>query len=99
MDDTSAVLLCAPILVPIVKEIGVSPVQLAAILAVNIGMAGITPPCAPLLYFGGNMANASISEMAKPTAILLLFAWLPTLVVTTYIPSFSLFLPQLILGL
>ena len=99
MDDTSAVLLCTPILVPIVKEIGVSPVQLAAILAVNIGMAGITPPCAPLLYFGGNMAKAPISEMAKPTVILLLFAWLPTLLVTTYIPQFSLFLPRLILGM
>ena len=76
-----------------------SPVQLAAILAVNIGMAGITPPCAPLLYFGGNMAKAPISEMAKPTVILLLFAWLPTLLVTTYIPQFSLFLPRLILGM
>ena len=99
MDDTSAVLLSTPILVPMARELGISPVQLAAIIAVNVGMAGITPPCAPLLYFAGNMAKAPINEMAKPTVIFILFALLPTLIVTTYIPSFSLFLPRLILGM
>ncbi len=47
MDDTSGCLLATPILVPIIKELGFSPVHFAAILAVNLGMGNITPPVAP----------------------------------------------------
>jgi len=49
MDDTSGVLLATPILLPIVTELGVSPIQFAAIVGVNLGMGNITPPTAPLL--------------------------------------------------
>ena len=43
MDDTSGVLLATPILLPIVTELGVSPIQFAAIVGVNLGMGNITP--------------------------------------------------------
>lgn len=98
MDDVSGVLLTTPILLPVVINMGVDPIHFAAILAVNLGMGNVTPPTAPLLYFGGNLAKAPINEMLKPTFIMLMFAWLPTLIVTTYIPEVSLFLPNLILG-
>src|SRR5690606_12270381 len=98
MDDISGVLLTTPILLPIVINLGVDPIHFAAILAVNLGMGNVTPPTAPLLYFGGNLAGSPISAMLKPTLIMLLFAWLPTLIVTTYVPEFALFLPNLILG-
>lgn len=97
MDDVSGVLLCTPILFPIVVNLGVDPIHFAAILGVNLGMGNITPPTAPLLYFGGQLAKAPINEMIKPTLIILLFAWLPTLLITTYIPEVSLFLPNLLL--
>ncbi|WP_404332074.1 TRAP transporter large permease [Mesobacillus maritimus] len=98
MDDISGVLLVTPILLPVVMNMGIDPIHFAAILAVNLGMGNVTPPTAPLLYFGGNLAKAPINEMLKPTFIILLFAWLPTLIITTYVPEVSLFLPQLILG-
>ena len=52
MDDVSGVLLSAPLLLPIVQDLGVDPVQFAAIIGVNLGMGNITPPTAPLLYLG-----------------------------------------------
>lgn len=98
MDDVSACSLCTPILLPIAMEIGVDPVHFAAILAVNLGTGNITPPTAPLLYVGGSMAGASLDEMLKPTMMFILFAWIPTLIVTTYFPSFAMWLPNLVLG-
>lgn len=99
MDDTSAVLLCTPILVPVVMQIGISPIHFAAILGVNLGLGNITPPCAPLLYLGGRLGNAPINEMMRPTLAMIFFGWIPTLLLTTYIPGIATFLPNLILGI
>lgn len=99
MDDTSAVLLCTPILVPVVIQIGISPIHFAAILGVNLGLGNVTPPCAPLLYLGGRLGNAPINEMMKPALIMICFGWIPTLLITTYLPGVATFLPGLILGI
>ena len=94
MDDTSAMLLVTPILLPIAVELGISPIHLAAIVGVNLGMGNITPPTAPLLYLAGRITEAETETMLKPTMSMIIFAWTPTLILTTYIPEFSLFLPK-----
>lgn len=99
MDDISAVLLCTPILIPIAQKIGVSPVQFAAIMGVNLGMGNITPPCAPLLYISGTINAAPINKMLRPAFYMIAFAWIPTLIMTTYFPSVSMWLPRLVLGI
>lgn len=99
MDDCSATMLCTPILLPIIIKLGVSPIHFAAIVGVNIGMGNVTPPTAPLLYLAGRLNGASIDQSIKPTLQIILFCWLPVLLAITYIPSLSLFLPRLILGL
>jgi len=99
MDDVSAVLLSTPILLPIVIQLGFSPVHFAAIVGVNLGMGNITPPAAPLLYLGSRVGNAPINEMLMPTVWMIVFGWLPTLALTTYVPQLSLWLPRLILGI
>ncbi|MDR3165394.1 MAG: TRAP transporter large permease [Synergistaceae bacterium] len=98
MDDTSAMLLTVPILVPIVQAFGISPVHLGAIVGVNLGLGIITPPCAPMLYLGSRVSGVPVAEMLKPTIIFIIFAWIPTLAVTTYFPKLSLWLPKLVLG-
>lgn len=97
MDDVSGILLCTPILLPIVTGIGIHPVHFAAILGVNLGMGNITPPTAPMLYLSGRVCKAKINKMLSPTMIMIIFAWLPTLLLTTFIPSLALTLPKLIL--
>ncbi|HCS72454.1 MAG TPA: TRAP transporter large permease [Clostridiales bacterium] len=99
MDDTSAVLLCTPILVPVVTQLGISPIHFAAILGVNLGLGNITPPCAPLLYLGGRLGGAPINEMMRPAMTMIIFGWIPTLLLTTYVPGLATFLPDLILGI
>jgi len=97
MDDVSGILLCTPILLPIVTGIGIHPVHFAAILGVNLGMGNITPPTAPMLYLSGRVCNAKINKMLSPIMILIIFAWIPTLILTTFIPELALTLPKLIL--
>ena len=98
MDDTSGVLLAAPLLLPIAQKLGVDPIHFAAIIGVNLGMGNITPPTAPLLYLGARVADTRLSRMLWPTLAMIVFAWLPTLLVTTYVPAVSLWLPNLVLG-
>ncbi|WBF67635.1 TRAP transporter large permease [Desulfovibrio subterraneus] len=98
MDDVSGVLLGTPILVPLIMKLGVDPIQFAAIMGVNLGMGNVTPPTAPLLYLSGRISGAPVTEMLKPTLYLILFAWLPTLLLTTYVPEVSLTLVHYLMG-
>lgn len=98
MDDTSCLLLGTPILIPVVQAFGVDTVHFAAIMGVNVGMGLITPPCAPCLYFGVRVMQTEAADMLPDTMKFLIFAWLPTLVVTTYFPKVALWLPHLVLG-
>ena len=98
MDDISGMLLSVPILLPIVTGVGMDPIHFAAVLGVNLGMANITPPTAPLLYLGAQVTDTPVAKLLWPTILFILFAWLPTLVLTTFVPSLSLFLPELFFG-
>ncbi len=96
MDDTSAILLCTPILLPVVTQLGVSPIHFAAIIGVNLGLGCVTPPTAPFLYLGSRIGGAPVNEMLSTTMYLIFFGWLPTLIVVTYVPGLSLWLPRLL---
>jgi TRAP-type C4-dicarboxylate transport system permease large subunit len=61
-------------------------------------MANITPPTAPLLYLGARVTETPVNIMLKPTLILIFFAWLPTLILTTFLPQIALWLPNAIFG-
>lgn len=95
MDDISGLLLTAPLLLPIVTSVGMDPIHFAAVLGVNLGMANITPPTAPLLFLGARVTGTSVNVMIKPTLVMIAFAWLPTLMITTFLPSVALWLPDL----
>ena len=98
MDDTSAMLLSVPILIPVAMDFGIHPVHLAAITGMNLGLGLITPPCAPMLYLGSRVSQVPMTEMLRPTLMFITFAWIPTLLCTTFIPELSLWLPKLVLG-
>jgi tripartite ATP-independent transporter DctM subunit len=98
MDDISGLLLSTPILLPIAQSVGMDPIHFAAVIGVNLGMANITPPTAPLLYLGAQVAETPVAKMLWPTLLFIIFAWLPTLMLTTFVPSVALWLPELLLG-
>jgi TRAP-type C4-dicarboxylate transport system permease large subunit len=98
MDDVSAVLLCTPMLLPLAVQLDLSPIHFAAVVGVNLGLGNVTPPTAPLLYLSGQLNGARINETLRPTLYLILFAWIPTLLLTTFIPELSLWLPKTLLS-
>lgn len=97
-DDICGTIIAAPILVPVCISIGVSPIHFAAILGVNLGMGNITPPCAPFIFLSSRITNIPAGSIIKKSMYYILFAYLPVLIVTTYIPDLSLWLPRLVLG-
>lgn len=98
MDDTSGVMLVVTLLMPMAGDLGVSPYTLSAIIGVNMGMGNITPPTAPFLYMTSGIARVDTLKLMGPTLKILLFAYLPTLILTTYVPAVSTFLPHLVVG-
>jgi C4-dicarboxylate transporter DctM subunit len=98
MDDTCATMLCTPLLMPLAISFGISPYQMAAILGVNLGMGNVTPPTAPFLYMASQMANVNSAKVIKYVLILIACAYVPTVILTSYIPELATFLPKLILG-
>lgn len=99
MEDVSGILLAAPLLLPVVTEAGVHPVHFAAIIGVNLGMGLITPPTAPILYFGTLIGQTTLAKVMKPTLVFVFLAYFPVVMLTTFIPSLALWLPELITGL
>ncbi len=96
MDDVSGELLSVTILLPIVKAVGVDPIHFAAIVAVNISLGCVTPPCAPLMYLGARLSGTEVAEVIKPTFLIIFLVWLPALILVTYVPQIALFFPSLL---
>lgn len=99
MDDASGILLASPLLMPLMLQVGIDPVQFAAIVAVNLGMGLITPPTAPILYFAALIGKAQVGYMMKPALVFVLGAYLPVVLLVTFIPELSMMLPRWVLGL
>jgi C4-dicarboxylate transporter DctM subunit len=99
MDDFSGTLMATPLLYPLIRSIGVHPIHFAAILGTNLGMGNMTFPCAPILYLGCRIGRTTIDKVMVPSTVYLLFGSLPVVLITTYWPDLSLFLPRLILGI
>ena len=95
VNDTTAIVLCAPLLLPLCQAYGVSGVQLAAIMVVNLGLGGLTPPYASILYLGMRVCNCKFEEMMPPTIKFIVMGYLPVCLLTTYIPALSTWLPRI----
>ena len=96
VNDTTGMLICAPLLLPLMREIGVSTVQFAAIMGVNLAMGGVTPPYASILYLGMRVGNCEFKDIFGPTMKLLIFGYVPVVFLTSFIPALSEFLPRLL---
>lgn len=97
VDDFTGTLLAAPLLFPLITHLGVNPVHFGAILAANLGLGNVTPPTAPILYLAARIGNVSVDKMIKPALVFMVFGALPVVIITTYWPDLSLFLPRLLL--
>lgn len=96
MDMAPLILILTPILMPVILGIGVDPVQFGMIMLVNLGIGLITPPVGAVLFVGSAVGKVSIESTVK--ALLPFYAVLfLVLMLVTYVPALSLWLPHLVL--
>lgn len=96
VNDVTGMILVAPLLLPLVKELGISPVHFAAIMGVNLAMGGVTPPYASILYLGMRIGKCEFKEILGPTMVFLLAGYVPVVFLTTFWADLAMFLPRLV---
>ena len=93
MDMAALLLILTPILLPVVKAVGVDPVHFGMIMIVNLGMGLITPPVGSVLFVGSAVGKLPIEQVVK--ALMPFFGLLLiVLAIVTYVPGLSMWLPR-----
>lgn len=94
MDMTPAVLIFTPIFLPVVTALGVDPVHFGIMMVMNLCVGLCTPPVGSVLFIGVSVAKTSIQKVIKPLMPLYVAMFIVLLLVT-FIPEISLWLPGL----
>jgi tripartite ATP-independent transporter DctM subunit len=94
MDMTPAVLIFTPIFLPVVVEMGMDPIHFGIIMVMNLSVGLCTPPVGSVLFIGCSVAKISIQKVIRPL-IPFFIAMIVTLMLVTYLPQLSLWLPGL----
>lgn len=92
MDMTPAVLIFTPIFLPIVTALGVDPIHFGIIMVLNLSVGLCTPPVGSVLFIGCSVSGIGIEKVLKPL-IPMFIAMIAVLMMVTYIPKISLWLP------
>jgi C4-dicarboxylate transporter DctM subunit len=95
METISAIIILTPILLPVVKQIGVDPIVFGVILTVNLAIGFCTPPLGVNIFVASQVSNVSIEKISR-ALIPFLLSMLVLLLAVTFIPELSLFLTELI---
>ena len=94
MDMTPAVLIFTPIFLPIATQLGIDPIHFGIIMVMNLSIGLCTPPVGNVLFVGCSVANLPITKVIKPL-IPMFAAMIISLLLVTYIPELSLYIPNL----
>jgi C4-dicarboxylate transporter, DctM subunit len=95
MDIFSAILVVVPLIVPLASRFGIDPVHLGIVFLANLGIGYNTPPVGLNLFIASSRFDRPIVQLYKAT-LPFLFLLLLTLMLITYWPALSLFLPNLL---
>ena len=94
LEGGAALIIVAPLVVPVVVQLGVDPVHFGMIIIVNIMLGGVTPPFGSMMFTTCSVTKVAVDDFVKevwPFILALFFA----LLVVTYFPSLIMFLPNL----
>ncbi|MGB3463967.1 MAG: TRAP transporter large permease [Cyclobacteriaceae bacterium] len=94
MDMTPAILIFTPIFLPVVTRLGMDPVHFGIVMVLNLCIGLCTPPVGSVLFVGVGVAKTSIQKVIKPL-LPLFIAMIAALLLVTYIPGITLWLPGL----
>jgi tripartite ATP-independent transporter DctM subunit len=93
MDMTPAVLIFTPIFLPVVTELGMDPTHFGIVMVLNLCIGLCTPPVGSVLFVGCSVAKIGIDKVIRPL-LPLFVAMVVALILVTYIPELSLWLPS-----
>ena len=94
METNAAIIILTPILLPIVTALGINPIHFGMIMILNLAIGFITPPLGANLFMASEISRAKFETLAK-TIWPWIGAMIVVLIIITYIPQISLFLPQM----
>jgi len=96
MDMAPIILITTPILLPVATSIGIHPVQYGIMLMLNCGIGLLTPPVGAVLYIGTAISKLPMEKVVKATLPFYL-CMIVALLLITFIPAISLWLPSVIM--
>ncbi|MBS6367797.1 MAG: TRAP transporter large permease subunit, partial [Clostridiales bacterium] len=94
METLCSIMILAPLFLPIVDAFGIDPIQFGIIMVVNLAIGFITPPLGVNLFVAVRIGNSTLEDVVKGIIPFLLVMVLVLLLIT-YIPQISMFLPNL----
>ncbi|RST83910.1 TRAP transporter large permease [Aquibium carbonis] len=94
IDLVPALILFAPILLPVAVASGMDPIQFGTMMVVNLGLGLVTPPVGNCLYVGAAIAKVDLWKLVRASVPFLLVNVF-VLMLVTYVPAVSTFLPSL----
>lgn len=95
MEPNSAILVLAPLFYPIVMKLGINPIHFGIIMIFNLELGMLTPPLGLNLFVASGMTKYPLGRVVKATMPFIIAMFL-LLIVYTYIPAFSIWLPNLL---
>lgn len=94
LEALSAILILVPVFMPIIAQIGIDPLHFGLIMCFNLAIGMLTPPMGLSLFIVSGITKVPLDRLVRSTAPFLAAA-IAVLLIITYVPEFSLFLPSL----
>ena len=95
LEGGALMIILAPLLVPVVTGLGVDPIHFGLVIIVNIMIGGITPPFGSMMFTTCGITGVAIPDFVRES-IPFIIALVVALLIVTYIPALTLFLPGLL---
>jgi C4-dicarboxylate transporter DctM subunit len=95
LNASAAITILAPILVPVVTQMGIDPVFFGVLMTVNLAIGTITPPVGVDLFVATSIANISLERISK-AIVSFLIVLIIDLIIVTYVPSIIMWLPNMV---
>lgn len=93
MDLAPMLLICTPILMPVIMKFGIDPIHFGMVMLLNLGIGLVTPPVGPTMVIGCAIGRVSMEQITKELWPFYLVMTV-VLMIVTYVPEFSLWLPS-----
>ncbi|MBK5204089.1 MAG: TRAP transporter large permease [Polaromonas sp.] len=93
----TVLLLTVPILIPLLQPLGIDPIHFGVVMVINMELALLTPPVGLNLFVIANISKTPLADVIRGTTPFMILM-LGLLMLMTYVPSISLWLPKLLMG-